>query len=200
MKSLIKNVLLSFLLIYAFLFSGCSSSSKSENTAFTDFTRGLFCQEVSSSTISLHYTLKNPSSFGLEHVPISYGTLSTDITEISASIENYRSALHAFDFSKLSSENQLTYKILDFYLETSASGIDYCLYQEPLSPTIGIHAQLPILLSEFPFYSSEDVDTYLQLLDVADTYFKTIVDFEKEKSESFIFNTFILCSCANHKA
>ena len=187
MKTSIKKVFISFFFLYGLLLPGCKTSSESENTAFSNFTNQLFCQEVSSSTISLHYTLKNPSSYGLENVPISYGTLSTDITQTSASIENYRCALHAFDFDQLSSENQLTYKILDFYLETSASGTKFYLYQEPLSPTIGIHAQLPILLSEFQFYASKDVDTYLQLLDTTDTYFQAIIDFENAKAEAGLF-------------
>ena len=187
MKTSIKKILVSFISLYVLFLSGCKTSSESENTAFTTFTNQLFCQEVSSSTISLHYTLKDPSSYGLENVPISYGTLSTDIPKTSASIENYLSALHSFDFKQLSSENQLTYKVLDYYLETSASGTKFCLYQEPLSPTIGIHAQLPILLSEFQFYSSNDVDTYLQLLDTTDTYFQTIIDFENAKSEASLF-------------
>lgn len=189
MKTPIKNLFVLILLTGILLLPGCqhSSSPESENEAFTEFTHGLFCQEVPSSTISLHYTLENPAAYGLENVPISYGTLSTDITQTSASIENYRSALHSFDFDQLSSENQLTYKILDYYLETSASSINYLLYQEPLSPTIGIHAQLPVLLSEFQFYTSNDVDTYLQLLEATDTYFQSIIDFENEKSEKGLF-------------
>lgn len=188
MKTSIKKILIVSILTSCLLLSGCKSSTpESQNTAFTEFTNQLFCQEVSSSTINLHYTLKDPSFYGLENVPISYGTLSTDITQTSASIENYRSALHSFDLRQLSSENQLTYKILDYYLETSASSTKFLLYQEPLSPTIGIHAQLPILLSEFPFYTFEDVDTYLQLLDTTDTYFQSIIDFENAKSEAGLF-------------
>jgi len=188
MKTSIKKILIASILTSCLLLFGCKGSTpKSENGAFTDFTNRLFCQEVSSSTISLHYTLKDPSSYGLENVPISYGTLSTDTAQINASIENYLSTLHSFDFKQLSSENQLTYKILDFYLETSASGADFLLYQEPLSPTIGIHAQLPVLLSEFPFYTYEDVDTYLQLLDTTDLYFQSIIDFENAKSEAGLF-------------
>lgn len=187
MKTSKKKLFVFSLFLYALFLPGCKASTESEDTAFAAFTNQLFCQEVSSNTISLHYTLKNPSSYGLEYVPISYGTLSTDITQTSASIENYHSALHAFDFKQLSSENQLTYKILDFYLETSALGTKYYLYQEPLSPTIGIHAQLPILLSEFSFSSSQDVGTYLQLLGTTDTYFQTIIDFETAKSKAGLF-------------
>ena len=187
MRIFLKKLLVPSVLISCLLMTGCKPSSESENTAFTAFTNQLFCQEVASSTISLHYTLENPSSYGLENVPISYGNLSTDSTQTIASIENYRCALHSFDFEQLSSEHQLTYKILDFYLETSASGTRFLLYQEPLSPTIGIHAQLPILLSEFQFYASQDVDTYLQLLDTTEAYFQTIISFENKKSEAGLF-------------
>ena len=64
----------------------------------------------------------------------------------------------------LSSENALTFKILDTYLKNASTGTDYLLYQEPLGPVSGIHTQLPVLLSEYSFYDTQDVETYLALL------------------------------------
>ena len=188
MKTSFRSLLVSSVLFCTFFLTSCQHlSPESEDASFETFTNQLFCQEVASSTISLHYTLENPSSFGLENIPVSYGLLSADVSQTQASIENYRSALHAFDPDHLSSENQLTYKILDYYLETAALGTEYMLYQEPLSPTIGIHAQLPVLLSEFTFSSSADVETYLELLNTTDTYIQSIIDFEYEKSRAGLF-------------
>lgn len=177
------------ILITCFLCSGCNTpkNTLSSDEAFTQFTKDVFCKEVASSTISLHYTLENPSSYGLENIPVSYDELATDQTKALASIENYQSALHQFQPKQLSEENQLTYAILDSYLETAALGADYMLYQEPLSPVIGIHAQLPVLLSEYQFYTSEDVETYLDLLAETDTYFQSIADFERKKAEAGLF-------------
>lgn len=188
MKTSLRHLLVSSILLCTVSFTGClKASSESENSAFEKFTNHLFCQEVASNTINLHYTLENPASFGLENTPISYGSLSTDTTQTQASIENYLTALHKFNLDQLSSENQLTYKILDYYLETADLGTKYMLYQEPLSPTIGIHTQLPILLSEFTLSSTEDVETYLELLNTTDTYIQSIIDFEHEKSKAGLF-------------
>ena len=55
------------------------------------------------------------------------------------------------------------------------------LYDQPLSSSLGIQAQLPILLSEYVFYSKQDVEDYLSLLSSIDTYYDSIIAFEKEK-------------------
>lgn len=50
-----------------------------------------------------------------------------------------------------------------------AEGLE--LYEQPLAPTIGIQAQLPILLSEYSFHSLQDVEDYLSLLSQLDSYY-----------------------------
>lgn len=189
MRTSKRSFWISCFLIFALLLSGCNvfQSSASENTRFSRFTNDLFCQEVSSNTINLHYTLQNPSTYGLENVPVTYGQLSTDDTAARASVENYQSVLHSFQRKKLSSDNQLTYDVLDFYLDVSALGAKYLLYQEPLSPVSGTQSQLPVVLSEYQFYSAADVDTYLALLADTTTYFQSVIDFEKAKADAGLF-------------
>lgn len=184
-----RSFWISYFLIFALLLSGCnvSQSSASENTRFKKFTKDLFCQEVSSNTINLHYTLQNPSTYELENVPVTYGQLSTDDTAAQAAVENYQSVLTSFQRNRLSSENQLTYDVLDFYLNVSALGAKYLLYQEPLSPVSGTQSQLPVVLSEYQFNSVSDVDTYLTLLEDTTTYFQSVINFEKAKAESGLF-------------
>lgn len=169
--------------------SGCGTFSKTspDNKSFETFTNRLFQQEVSSSTISLHYTLQNPSDYGLLDYPITYGSFTTDAAMSYAALENCSAALHKFKDSSLSKDNRLTYDVLDSYLETAASGAQYLLYDEPLSPVTGLHGQLPVLLSEYQFYSAEDVDIYLQLLEKTGDYFDSLILFEQTKSDSGLF-------------
>ena len=75
---------------------------------FSEYTHNLFCQEVSGSTITLHYTLKDPSSYGIENVPVTYGRCTTDTRAICAAVENEQAHLHSHKRSQLSKENQLT--------------------------------------------------------------------------------------------
>lgn len=179
---------LKYLLLFSlfFLLTSCSPP-QSDDEAFQDFTDQLFRQEVSASTISLHYTLQEPSAYGLTDSPITYGSFPTDPAAAYISVENYLTALHKFKSAKLSDENRLTYDILDSYLETVSDGAGYLLYQEPLSPLTGTHAQLPVLLSEYQFHNTEDVEVYLQLLEKTGDYFDSLLTFEQKKSEQGLF-------------
>ena len=164
-----------------------SLHAESSDRQFRTFTRSLFQTEVSANTISLHYTLRSPSDYGIANIPATYGSLSSDPVAAKASVRNVLSSLQEFDPGTLSSENALTFKILDTYLKNASSGTDYLLYQEPLGPVSGIHTQLPVLLSEYSFYDTQDVETYLALLKETPAYFDSVIRFEKKKAASGLF-------------
>lgn len=177
-------ILISFLSGNAFW---SSLHAESSDRQFRTFTRSLFQTEVSANTISLHYTLRSPSDYGIADIPATYGSLSSDPVAAKASVRNVLSSLQEFDPGTLSSENALTFKILDTYLKNASTGTDYLLYQEPLSPVSGIHTQLPVLLSEYSFYDTQDVETYLALLKETPSYFDSVIRFEQKKAASGLF-------------
>ena len=177
-------ILISFLSGNAFW---SSLHAESSDRQFRTFTRRLFQTEVSANTISLHYTLRSPSDYGIADIPATYGSLSSDPVAAKASVRNVLSSLQEFDSGTLSSENALTFKILDTYLENASTGTDYLLYQEPLGPVSGIHTQLPVLLSEYSFYDTQDVETYLALLKETPDYFDSVIRFEQKKAASGLF-------------
>ena len=158
-----------------------------ENQQFENYTKALFCQEVAGSTVSLHYTLKDPSAFGIENTPVSFGTCTADTEAICASTENALAAVTSFDRSRLSKRNRLTYDVLKDYLTSASEMAPYALYEEPLAPLTGTQAQLPVLLSEYQFYTQADIDTYLELLTKTPEYFHSILEFEQAKSEAGLF-------------
>lgn len=164
-----------------------SLHAESSDRQFRTFTRSLFQTEVSANTISLHYTLRSPSDYGIADIPATYGSLSSDPVAAKASVRNVLSSLQEFDPGTLSSENALTFKILDTYLKNASTGTDYLLYQEPLGPVSGIHTQLPVLLSEYSFYDTQDVETYLALLKETPAYFDSVIRFEQKKAASGLF-------------
>lgn len=157
------------------------------NTAFRNFTLCFFQQEVASNTINLHYSLQEPAKYGIVEFPITLG--SYDMSEVAtlASIENWESALHKFSPNALSEENKLTYDILSHYFETLRQDVSYHLYQEPLSPVTGIHAQLPVLLAEYQLNNQKDAETYLSLLKTLPNYFASLARFEQQKSSVGLF-------------
>ena len=177
-------ILISFLSGNAFW---SSLHAESSDRQFRTFTRSLFQTEVSANTISLHYTLRSPSDYGIADIPATYGSLSSDPVATKASVRNVLSSLQEFDPGTLSSENALTFKILDTYLKNASTGTDYLLYQEPLGSVSGIHTQLPVLLSEYSFYDTQDVETYLALLKETPSYFDSVIRFEQKKAASGLF-------------
>lgn len=177
-------ILISFLSGNAFW---SSLHAESSDRQFRTFTRSLFQTEVSANTISLHYTLRSPSDYGIADIPATYGNLSSDPIAAKASVRNVLSSLQEFDPGTLSSENALTFKILDTYLKNASTGTDYLLYQEPLGSVSGIHTQLPVLLSEYSFYDTQDVETYLALLKETPSYFDSVIRFEQKKATSGLF-------------
>lgn len=185
LKKKFALILISILL----LLTACGKISipTNANTAFRNFTLCFFQQEVASNTINLHYSLQEPAKYGIVDFPITLG--SYDMSEVAtlASIENWESALHKFSPNALSEENKLTYDILSHYFETLRQDVSYHLYQEPLSPVTGIHAQLPVLLAEYQLNDKKDAETYLSLLKTLPNYFSSLARFEQQKSSAGLF-------------
>lgn len=194
---ILTAVLLIFLAILLYLFLPPSSdpdtffpkalTTNNTDRQFEEFTQTLFCREVSCDSISLHFSLENPESYGILDSPVTFGTFISSPDIACASLENTLAALERFSLSKLSEENQLTWRILHSYLQTALHCSKYLLYEEPLSPLTGIQSQLPVLLSEFSFKTTEDIDTYLSLLSTMPEYFQSLLEFEQEKSEHGLF-------------
>lgn len=171
-----------------------SEHGLSENSRFESFTENLFRAEVSANTLTLHYALADPASQGIKKPAVSLGTVSSDTAsaeETARLCQNYEKQLKNFHYSRLSKDNQLTLDMLLLYFHTRASlGKNYIL-DESLGPSLGIQAQLPVLLAEYAFYTKEDISDYLKLLGTIKPYFQSILDFEKEKINSgcFMSNT-----------
>lgn len=191
-KSLKKRTLgilltFSILLLLGTFFYSQHHTSQTEDQRFENYTDQLFRQELSGNTLSLHYTLKNPTTYNIVNPSVSLGAYQTDSSNLSASLENSLSLLHSYDKTKLSKRNQATYEILENHLSYSLKSSQYLLYEEPLASLTGVQAQLPILLSEYQFYTKQDVDTYLALLAETPEYFASILDFEEEKAKHGLF-------------
>lgn len=184
-----RSALTALLFLFVLFLTAChlKDSVSKENQLFENYTKTLFCEEVKSNSISLHYTLKNPDSYGIESPPVSLGGCTTDTNAICASIENAQSVLSTFHPDRLSKENQLTYHILKDYYDLELKLAPYTLYEEPLSPLTGTQSQLPVILSEYQFYNTSDIDTYLELLTKVPAYFDAILEFEKARAELGLF-------------
>lgn len=183
----IMSALLLFLSGRLFL-PGIQLFFDSENERFEKFTSKVFCEEISSNTLNLHYTIANPDTYGVDPPEPSLGNASLSARQAAcAALENYKNTLEQFDYTQLSSKNQLTYDVFQDYVNTELSAAGLLLYDEPLSETLGVQAQLPILLAEYTFRTKGDIEEYLSLLARIPDYFATILSFERDKAGAGLF-------------
>ena len=83
-----------------------SHTPPTEDQRFRTFTNQIFLTELSGSTLNLHYTLADPSSYGLKQYPITLGSMGkASHLASSAQVENYLSTLGTFTREQLSAEN-----------------------------------------------------------------------------------------------
>lgn len=152
----------------------------SENAKFEAFTDEIFKNEVSGSSLTLHYSLAHPEKQGIIRPKATLGLMETDNRQSKELSQTYENTLKSFHYAKLSPENQLTLDMLLLYYHTQNSPGNNHLLEEPLGPSLGIQAQLPILLAEYAFYEEQDITDYLNLLSSVKPYFDSLIAFEQK--------------------
>lgn len=164
--------------------SGGSRENLKLQADFETFCTDLFKKEMeASSTLDLHYTLLHPEDYGITAGDAALGTYRlSELMENHHKLHDLKEKLSGFDPDSLSADQKVLYDALSAITDTGliAEGLE--LYEQPLAPTIGIQAQLPILLAEYSFHSLQDVEDYLALLSQLDSYYGDILFFEEQKA------------------
>ncbi len=166
--------------------SAAQSTSTAAQRAFDVFCGEVFREEMEDAdTLDLHYTLQNPAAYGIEPGDASLGTYSlTEMISDNRGIRELLGRLWTHDRAELTADQQITYDALEETLRTSLSAEGLELYEQPLAPTIGVQAQLPILLAEYAFDSAADIEDYLEILSQIDRYYGEILTFEQQKADA----------------
>ena len=176
-------------LLFALLFWYFSPFfSPGENRRFSAYVQERFRAEVSSSALTLHYTLADPASCGILPGTASFGTVSLpNRRAYDATLQKTELQLTSFHRNRLSAENQITLDLLLYELACEQMPGSTSTLAEPLGPSLGIQAQLPVLLAEYPFRTQQDVADYLHLLQDLPRYFSELITLEQEKSQLGVF-------------
>ncbi len=159
----------------------------SEDSQFRSFTREVFQKEISGSMLTLHYSLADPEKKNIARPAPTLGTVSYDNTASIHQCQEYLKKLLSFSYSDLSRENRLTSDMLLLYFHTSEASLQNGFPEEILSPSLGIQAQLPVLLAEYAFYKEQDISDYLNILVSIEPYFESILQYEQERAHQGYF-------------
>ncbi len=168
-----------------FFLTACSGG---ETQSFSEYVEQLFIEEVSSNTLTLHYTLQDPEDYGITDIAASLGDYSEETRRArSSNLKSLLSDLKKYKKDDLDTEDAWTCDVLCDYLQTQLVLCEYELYEELLLPSGGVAAELPLLLAEYSFADTEDVEGYLALLGEVPEYFEEILRFEQEKADAGLF-------------
>lgn len=173
-------------ILLLFSVSGCNKSSgtaSSPDEDFDAFLEELFVEEVTDNTLNLHFTLKDPEGYGIEDIEPTLGDFDdrdfANSEEDWEDIEATFKELESFRYSDLDEKQQLTYDILYHYIEQELAMKD-CNYQGTVFGQVtGVQSNMPLNMSLYEFYSADDVEDYLALMEQLDDYFDYCIDFEK---------------------
>lgn len=166
---------------------GTAKEDWTEET-FQSFTDRLFTSYVQTDSLTMHYKVTDPAAYGVEKNAVTWGDINSEAerNRLEEEKKNYETLL-SFDYETLSEEEQLTYDVLNDYFERELKMEGMELYEEVLGKYSGITSQIPVLLSEYAFYTEEDVEDYLELCRQIPDYFDEIIQYEKERAEAGLF-------------
>lgn len=166
---------------------GNGGSSTSGNSDFDAFMEELFLEEMTDNTLNLHFTIKDPEAYGIEHFEPTFGDLSDrDFANMESDFEDVQESfdiLTSYDYDSLSEKQQLTYDVLYNYLELELSMKD-CTYGGTIFGQVtGVQSNMPLNMSLYEFNTEEDVEDYLALMELMDDYFDYCTDYEAYRTE-----------------
>ena len=193
---------LSVLLASTMIFTGCESlfdKMKSDNEAdreeaeyddFSEYCDELLAKWIEEDILSAHYSVSDPSDYGVEFSKDDYTLGVIDMDDVLADYETLKEELEiieSFDDDELSEEERITKACLIEYYETKLAyeGTDY-LYNA-FSPMNGITSALSTNFVEFAFFDEEDVELYLALLKDVPNYMESLYEFTREQAEMGYF-------------
>lgn len=157
---------------------------------FQKLSEEIFAQSLSQDSLSLHYTLADPSPYLKAPSPATLPAYSRESQkEAAALLENQLLVLQEINPEKLNSHDRYTWSLLTSYLENELAGARCEYYEEPLAPSSGMQSQLPVLLAEYTFRTKSDMEDYLEILESIPAYLESLAVYEKEKANAGLFMT-----------
>ena len=174
--------------VLSIIYAAILSTAGKNTGSFSEFCTTLFREEMKSNTMNLHFTLKDPKAAGIDSYEITLGSLSGDSPHNQArQLKKLSEELKKYSHRSLKGKDRLTCRLLSDYISRQQNLAAYPYYDEPLTPSGGVTSQLPVLLAEYPFGNTRDIEDYLGLLSQMDTYFSGILDYEQKKADAGLF-------------
>lgn len=168
------------------------STVASSYDAFHALDREVFIRYITDDGYTFHQMLTDPAAFGLssDSLKMSWGEFTEEDTEAyGLECAAYLSRLLEIPRSDLSERDQLSYDILQQYLEDASAENIYAYHFEPLTEYGGLHSSIPLALGLFKFRDEQDVKDYLLLLEDVPRYLDQVLAYEQRRAKLGLFMT-----------
>ena len=184
-KRLFLPLCITFLLLAA---AGFFIHRNIDSFLFHRIGRQFFVSTLENDALTLHYTLADPQAYGIRTRNTGLPVFSphNHSRSLARTQRLYRNLL-SLRTERLSETDRRDHALLSSYIKDSLEGEAYLYYEEPLSPSAGIHTELLLLLAEYTFRTKEDVENYLQLLSSVPDYLEGLVLYEQQKAQAGLF-------------
>ena len=192
MKSLSRRLSALFLALSLSLsLAACSSGDPAVvQSRFDDFVQEMFLGTMQNDFTSSVYFVEDPEAYGFDRsaMEVTVGTEETDENFREAAKQNLATldALHRFDRSLLTAEQQDTYDLLEWSCELSSRGYEdrFRYYGSYFSNLSGVHTSLLTTLSELQVQSEEDLRKIPELLRSIPDYIDSLLDYTRKQQEA----------------
>jgi len=152
--------------------------------ALKDIDFEMFADGITSDTLTLHFSVKDPATLNLKVPVISFGDVSkAKADEIIARFIEYQAALAKIDYEKLPAQYHILYDVIEYDLQEGIDYQKYYYYSSPFNSITGLQTELPLVLSEYTFRNKADIDQYLLLLADLDRYYSDLMVFETVRAD-----------------
>lgn len=183
MKKILSSPPFYLFLAVLFLFTLFIMERKGEDTQFVFICNSILKNSYEKDSLSCQFSFHDSSQFGISDESVALPCYNQkDYLNSREQLEISLASLKNLTPDRLSVKARTTYDILITYLEGNLKGCEFPYYEEPLSPTSGIHISLPILLAEFPIENEGDLQKYLSILSLIPSYFESLANFEMDKA------------------
>ena len=159
-----------------------------ENTkTFKEFCDEEFIDTIKRDTFSLNFIIKNNCNYGIDDYDICIGTYDDEKDIEDEGLKDVLKRLKCFDYSLLSDEDKITYKLLENYLEVQIKYEDMKDFYNLFSPSGGIISNIPINYVEYNIDDKKDVEDYIALVKEFKPYMQKAFDYTRKQSKEGYF-------------
>ena len=168
-----------------------SAEAKAEQQKFYDLEMEEFRDAVSRDSITLHYAVIHPENYGVTppEEP-TYGDLDFSEEFIEKALNTNKkglSELKKIDRSLLTKTQKLEYDMLVSEYELALESAKYNYLEDVFAYTSGFQSNIPVALSEYRLYTTDDVEVYLGLVRLMKDYVDHLLEYEELRRQNGYF-------------